>query len=102
MILVDARCTILPERQEAFTGEVKNILKKVRAEAGCHRYELFADLHQPGVFHFIEEWESQDHLDEHLAQPHMKEYFAKTASWKAAPTELTLYEIRSSRSTTLG
>jgi len=101
MILVDAKCTILPERQGDFTGEVRKILTKVRAEAGCHRYELFADAHRTGVFHFIEEWESQEHLDKHLTQPHMQEYFAKTASWRAAPIELTLYEIRSSRSTNL-
>jgi quinol monooxygenase YgiN len=102
MILVDARCTILPERCEAFIREVKTIVPTVCREAGCSRYELLSDGSTPGVFHFLEQWESQRHLDDHIAQPHMKEYFAKTGSWQAAPTLLTIYEVRSMQSITMG
>ena len=101
MILVDARCTIVPERHNDFIREVQEIIPTVRKEAGCIRYELVADVHAPGVFHFIEEWESQKQLDEHLVRPHMKSYFEKTARWHSAPTGLKIYEIRSSRSITM-
>jgi quinol monooxygenase YgiN len=101
MILVDAHCTIVPERHSDFIREVQEITPTVRKEAGCIRYELVADVHAPGVFHFIEEWESQKHLDEHLVRPHMQSYFAKTARWHSAPTGLKIYEIRSSRSITM-
>ena len=63
MILVDAKCSILPERQSDFTREVRQIIPTVRREDGCTRYELLADESQPGIFHFLEEWESQAHLD---------------------------------------
>lgn len=98
MILVDAKCTVVPERCADFIREVKKIVPTVRKEAGCTRYELLSDGSSPGIFHFLEEWESQKHLDNHIAQPHMKEYFAKTSPWHASPTLLTIYEIRSSRS----
>ena len=98
MLLVDARCTILPERGRDFIMEVRKIIPIVRGEAGCTRYELVADVHTPGVFHFIEEWESQEHLDEHILQPHMQEYFAKTAKCHSSPTDMKIYEIVSSRS----
>jgi quinol monooxygenase YgiN len=101
MILVDARCTISPERQGDFVRAAQEIMPLVRREAGCSRYELAADVCSPGVFHFIEEWESQELLDKHLAQPHMQDYFAKTAPWHAGPIELTLYDILSSRSVTM-
>jgi quinol monooxygenase YgiN len=101
MILVDARCTISLERQSDFVWAAQEIIPVVRREAGCIRYDLAADICGPGVFHFIEEWESQALLDRHLAQPHMQDYFAKTAPWHSAPTELTLYEILSSRSVTM-
>ncbi len=102
VILVDARCMILPGRQEYFVREARKIKTIVQEEAGCTRYELLADASDAGVFHFIEEWESQDHLDKHLGQPHMQEYFAKTSPWHAAPTELTIYEVVGSQSITLG
>jgi quinol monooxygenase YgiN len=101
MILVDAKCAVVPERCEDFIREVKEIVPVVRKEAGCSRYELLSDGSAPGVFHFIEEWESQKHLDDHLSQPHMQKYFAKTGSWHGSPVLLTVYEIRSSRSITM-
>lgn len=101
MILVDAKCSILPERQSDFTREVRQIIPTVLREDGCARYELLTDESQPGIFHFLEEWESQAHLDNHIAQPHMQVYFAKTTPWHKAPTELTIYGISSSRSVTM-
>ena len=101
MILVDARCVIVPERHSDFISEVQKIIPTVRKECGCIRYELVADVHVFGVFHFIEEWESQKHLDEHIARPHMQAYFAQTASWHSAPIELKIYDVHSSRSITI-
>ena len=101
MILVDAKCTVIPERSEDFIREVREIVPTVKREAGCSRYELLSDGSAPGVFHFIEEWESQKHLDSHIAQPHMQKYFAKTSPWHASPTLLTIYEIQSSQSITM-
>ena len=102
MILVDALCTILPERRVDFLSEVRKIVPVVRGEAGCSRYELLSDSSDAGIFHFIEAWESHEHLEEHLAQPHMQEYFARTGPCHSCPTLLTIYEIGSSRSITIG
>ncbi|MFZ1127609.1 putative quinol monooxygenase [Methanoregula sp.] len=102
MILVDARCTVLPERKGDFIRETQKIIPVVQREAGCTRYELLADVGDTGVFHFIEEWESRKHLDEHLAQPHMQEYLGKTAPWYSAPADLTLYDVLGSQSGTPG
>jgi quinol monooxygenase YgiN len=101
MILVDARITLVTERQREFIRELQKIIPMVCSEAGCTRYELVADVSSPEVMHFLEEWESQRHLDSHLAQPHMQAFFAKTAPWHAAPTKLKIYEILSSRSITM-
>ena len=102
MILVDARCTLVPERRGEYIREVQKIIPMVRSEEGCTRYELVVDASSPGIVHFLEEWESRRHLDYHLARPHMQEFFAKTAPWHAAPTELKIYEVLSTRSITMG
>jgi len=101
MLLIDAQCSIIPKRQSDFIREIGKIIPLVRTEAGCHRYDCFSDVSIPGIFHFIEVWESENHLRDHIAQPHMQEYFAQSAPWQSSPTQLTRYEILSSRSITL-
>jgi quinol monooxygenase YgiN len=93
MLLVAARCRVHPEQCEDFTLQVERIIPLVRAEPGCTRYELHADVFEGGLFVFCEEWASRKHLDDHIATPHMQAHFAACAEWMAAPTELTLYEV---------
>ncbi len=91
----------MPERHRVFIMEAEKIMPLVRSEAGCTRYELVACVTSPTEVHFLEEWESQCHLDNHLVQPHMQEFFAKTAPWHAAPTELKIYNVLSSQMITM-
>lgn len=93
MLLVAARCRVHLSHCEDFALQVERIIPLVRAEPGCSRYELHANVFEEGLFVFCEEWESQKHLDNHIATPHMQEHFLKCAEWMAAPTELTLYEV---------
>ena len=93
MLLVAARCRVHTAHCEDFALKVERIIPLVRAEPGCNRYELHANVFEEGLFIFCEEWESQKHLDDHIATPHMQAHFAKCAEWMAAPTELTLYKI---------
>ena len=93
MLLVAARCRVHPEDCEDFASQVDRIIPLVRAEPGCTRYELHANVFELGLFVFCEEWASQKHLDDHIATPHMQEHFAKCAGWMSGPTELTVYEV---------
>jgi len=101
MILVDAECFIAPEHRGDFIREVRKIVPTVRKENGCTRYELVVGI-SGDSYHFLEEWASRNHLDEHIAQPHMHEYFAKTNPWHASPTILKIYEVSSTESVTMG
>lgn len=101
MILVDAECFIAPEYRGDFIREVRKIIPAVRSENGCTRYELVVGI-SGDSYHFLEEWASRKHLDEHIAQPHMREYFARTTPWQAAPSRLTIYEVADRETVTMG
>lgn len=101
MLLVLARCRILPDHCQDFANQVEQITPLVRAEPGCSRYELYANVFEKGLFIFCEEWEGQEHLDNHIATPHMQDHFAKCTGWLASPTELTMYEVSGARSVVL-
>ena len=47
------------------------LIEPTRKESGCISYELYEDTTNPGRFTFIEEWESQEHLNVHLKTPHL-------------------------------
>lgn len=101
MILVSARCTIHPDHYDSFADQVEQIIPLVRAEPGCIRYELHADVYEQGLFIFSEEWESRKHLDDHLTSAHMQEHVARTADWKTSPVEVTVYDVSHTQKMTL-
>jgi len=71
-----------PRRLEDYSHDKK--------ENRCTRYELVAGISGDSI-HFLEEWESRKLPGEHIAQPHMQEYFAKTNPYHASPTLLKIY-----------
>jgi quinol monooxygenase YgiN len=93
MLLIMARCQVIPEHWEDFSKQVEQIIPLVHLEPGCIRYELHSDVYTPGLFIFHEEWESQQHLDDHIASKHMKEHFSLTTEWMASPVELMIYTV---------
>ena len=57
--------SIYPEVTE--TG----ILAAVRAENGCIRYDYYLSEKDPNELLLIEQWESKEHQQIHIQQPHM-------------------------------
>ena len=49
----------------------EGILAAVRAEDGCIRYDYYLSEKDPDEILLIEQWESKQHQQVHIAQPHM-------------------------------
>ena len=78
MIYVIASSEVKPECRDKFIELAKNNLPNVHAEKGCIMYQLATDCGgtetDPDCATFVECWESQAHLDAHLATPHMARF----------------------------
>jgi len=79
-------------------GEAENFKKLLPAIVGASKtdkgnisYQCDQDALNPDVFLFQERWESDEALEEHLAQPHFKEFAAAIESLIAAP--LAMHKI---------
>ena len=81
---VVAKFTIQADKADEF-AKVANewLVTPSQAEAGCIRYELWQDNEDPTLFAMVEEWESNEALDAHLAGsrnrtggPNMGDYMA--------------------------
>lgn len=73
MYTIYVKFTCLPQKREAFVKKVKDtgVLAAIRAEDGCIRYDYYLSEKDPNELLLIEQWESKNHQQVHLEQPHM-------------------------------
>ena len=64
--------TAKPGFEDKLEQLFRSVVDATLREEGCISYQINRDLANPRRFVFIEEWESQAHLDRHLAAPHLK------------------------------
>ncbi|MGK7922153.1 MAG: putative quinol monooxygenase [Trichodesmium sp.] len=69
---VVARVVALPNQVDAVKSILDSIVLPTRQEQGCLKYELVQNNDDPTDFTFIEEWESQNLLEKHLASSHIQ------------------------------
>ena len=74
-------------KREKFIQRVhtEGVVDAIRAENGCIRYDYYLSEKDPNEILLIEAWESKNHQQVHLQQPHMDtlrsfkdDYIAKT------------------------
>lgn len=73
MYTIYVKFDCLPEKREAFIKKVKEtgVLDAIRAEDGCIRYDYYLSEKDPNEILLIEQWETKEHQQVHLTQPHM-------------------------------
>ena len=74
-------------KRESFVENVKaeGLVDQIRAEDGCIRYDFYFSEKDKNEILLIEEWDSKEKQQIHIAQPHMeafreikKDYIEKT------------------------
>ena len=60
-------------RTEDLRAALEALVGPTREEDGCIGYDLHQGIEDPRVFTFYEKWASGEHLDAHLASPHLVE-----------------------------
>ena len=92
MIRIVAKQTVKQDKIDSFIALAKKLAAETRkSDAGCIRYELFQDSKEDRVLTFIEDWENQNALDEHMAAGHFKEIFPRLAALCEKPGEVNVY-----------
>ena len=81
-----------PGKEAALRQELLALIPTTREEPGCINYDLHQAADNPGHFLFYENWTSKQHLDDHLARPHLTAFLAKADALLAEPPQITLWE----------
>ncbi len=85
----------LPGKREAFVERVKQegIVDAVRAENGCIRYDYYYSEKDPNELLLVEAWETKEHQQIHLDQPHMVQLRALKGDY-IETTTLREYQVK--------
>ena len=75
MYTIYVKFTCLPQKREAFIQKVKatGVLDAIRAEDGCIKYDYYLSEKDPNELLLIEQWETKQHQQNHITQPHMEQ-----------------------------
>ena len=82
-------------KREAFVQRVREegILDAIRAEDGCYRYDYYFSEENPNELLLLEAWESKQHQEVHMTQPHM-ELLRKLNAEHIISAALGEYEVK--------
>ena len=92
LLTVLAHLKARPGKEAELRQELLALIPTTRQEPGCINYDLHVAADNPAVFLFHENWTSKQHLDDHLARPHLKALLAKADDLLAEPPQITLWQ----------
>ena len=73
MYTIYVKFECLDNKRDAFIKKVKQtgILDAIRHEDGCIKYDYYLSEKDANELLLIEQWESKEHQQIHISQPHM-------------------------------
>jgi quinol monooxygenase YgiN len=87
-VSIIATVTARPETRQELRALLAAQVAPTRGEAGCLRYDLYADPADPCAFVFHEEWRAQSDLDAHMGTPHIAPLLGQADRLLARPIEV--------------
>ncbi len=66
MIIIRTIMISLPEKHKEVLQTLLSLIDQPGKEKGCLSYDIFSDIEDKHVFTLISEWESRQHLDQHM------------------------------------
>lgn len=90
MIKVVAKSYAKGENIEKILELTKEMVENTVKEEGCIKYEFFQDIKDPKVMMIIEEWESEEVLNLHMASEHFKRIIPQLNELREKPSEVSI------------
>lgn len=81
MIIVTVAGKVKSEFKQTFIDHMAELADTVCAEEGCITYQQNISADDENILFLYEEWQSMQHLQDHLATDHMKKHFEQARPW---------------------
>jgi quinol monooxygenase YgiN len=96
LIVVVGRVSTDAARRSELVRIGQAVAAASRTETGCISYRLYEDTEAMYEFVFIEEWESDDALQQHFATSHIRDFMRAIPATLVAPPDVKFHTIASS------
>ena len=89
---------VIEIKREVDLNIFKELLEETRKEPGCLQYDLYEQTNENDNnsavrrLAMIECWESQDHMEKHLAMPHLDTFFEKHGQAMTKEVDIMIYK----------
>ncbi|WP_029450690.1 putative quinol monooxygenase [Clostridium algidicarnis] len=90
MIKVIAKSFPKEGKVESILELSKELVKETLKENGCIKYEMYQDIKDPNVLIMIEEWETIEDLNSHMASEHFKRIVPKIGEYREKNSEISV------------
>ena len=90
---VIARFIAKAGNEEELKGVLTALIAPTRRELACYQYDLLSNPAEPREFCFVERWDSDQALDQHLATPHARTALAAAQPLVETPPDIRRYHI---------
>ena len=90
---VVARFVAKSGKENALKAVLTAAMSPTRRELGCYQYDLVVNAGEPREFCFLERWEHDQSLDEHLATAHARQMLADVEPLVESPPDIRRYRV---------
>jgi quinol monooxygenase YgiN len=88
-----ARYTALPGKEQSLKSVLTALVPPTRRELGCYQYDLLVDANDARQFCFVERWDDNEALDQHLATDHLKKALDQIQDLVEGPPDIRRYTL---------
>jgi quinol monooxygenase YgiN len=92
-IHVIARYTAKAGREDELKAVLAAAVPPTRRELGCYQYDLLVNPLDPRDFCFVERWDDEQALDEHVERPHIRMLRSEIADLVESPPDVRRYVL---------
>jgi quinol monooxygenase YgiN len=92
MIVFRITMNVIPEKQLEMIQTLLSMIEPTTKEAGCISYGVFCDIEDKNRFSLLEEWETQEDLDHHIAS-HRFGVLLGTKALLREPLEIQIHTV---------
>src|SRR5215208_987351 len=90
---VFARFVAKAGKEDALRSALNAAVAPTRRELGCYQYDLLVGASEPREYCFVERWDDDQALDQHLAMPHIKKMLSDVETLVESPPDIRRYRL---------
>jgi quinol monooxygenase YgiN len=88
-----ARFVAKAGKEDALKSVLSAAIPPTRRELGCYQYDLLVGVNEPREYCFVERWDDDQALDQHLEMAHIKKMLADVEHLVESPPDIRRYRI---------